>query len=169
MSPFEMKRRLVDLIEAVAELHPLGVNLLADPAGLDAASLAEWVKALANHGEGGGSRRSQGEKARSLENLLASCVDLLEEIGGWGRVVCAVQVLKEAYPVDWQIFRDYWDLTASVGKFSRLGRETVIDRVARRNAVSIPTVYRKRDLVPERIAAITMRLNPDEDPGRNRV
>lgn len=166
MNPFETRRKLADLIQAVAELHPLGVNLLEDPAGLDAAALAEWVKALGSGGEAGGSRRSQGDKARSLENLLASCVDLLEEIGGWGRVVSAVKVLKQGYPVDWRVFRDYWDLTASVGKFSRLGSETIIDRVARRNSVSVPTVYRKRDQVPERIATIAMRLNPDEGPGQ---
>jgi hypothetical protein len=167
VNPFETRRKLVDLIQAVAELHPRGVNLLEDPAGLDAAALAEWVKALGNGGEVGGSRRSPSEKAKSLENLLASCVDLLEEIGGWNRVVGAVRLLKEGYPVDWRIFRDYWDLTASVGKFSRLGSETIIDRVARRNSVSVPTVYRKRDQVPERIAIITMRLNPDEDPGKS--
>jgi len=159
----------MDLIQAVAELHPRGVNLLEDPSGLDAAALAEWVKALGSGGEVGSSRKSQGDKVRSLENLLASCVDLLEEIGGWSRVVCAVKVLKEGYPVDWRVFRDYWDLTASVGKFSRLGSETVLDRVARRNSVSVPTVYRKRDLVPERIATITMRLNPDEKPGESLV
>ena len=159
----------MDLIQAVAELHPRGVNLLEDPAGLDAATLAEWVKALGSGGEVGGSRRSPSEKAKSLENLLASCVDLLEGIGGWSRVVCAVKVLKQGYPVDWRIYREYWDLTASVGKFSRLGSETIIDRVARRNGVSAPTVYRKRDQVPERIAAITMRLNPDEEPGESLV
>jgi len=157
----------MDLIQAVAELHPRGVNLLEDPSGLDAAALAEWVKALGSGGEVGSSRRSPSEKAKSLENLLASCVDLLEEIGGWGRVVGAVKLLKEGYPVDWRIFREYWDLTASVGKFSRLGSETIIDRVARRNGVSVPTVYRKRDQVPERIEIITKRLNPDEDPGES--
>ncbi len=153
----------MDLIQAVAELHPRGVNLLEDPSGLDAAALAEWVKAWVAVGKWALPKVSD-EKAKSLENSWLPVWTSWRKSGvGQGRR--AVKLLKEGYPVDWRIFREYWDLTASVGSFPPWS-ETIIDRVARRNGVSVPTVYRKRDQVPERIAIITMRLNPDEDPGK---
>ncbi|MGI6252118.1 MAG: hypothetical protein ACOYJV_01645 [Aminivibrio sp.] len=145
--------RLGAVIELLAFYHPSGLPvLLGDREPLDGVEWADLVSGIRGREDPygrGPSVNLEGFLAQVAAGLEIS--DFIDRVclNGWGAVVEAARAFRGTSPMDWNIWVEYIRLSDPLS--SRL-QDGGVTAMADELGVDRKTIYRRRILVPMRIA-----------------
>lgn len=145
--------RLAALVTLIANYHPRGLRvLLGESPEPTTEELAELVESLQDKPDLG---VSVDGGAQGGEPLNAFCraeplLEIIDLAGGWPEIQESTRQVRALEPLAWNLFAECIMWVGSGSRLNECGGH--LERIAAKYRVSVPTVYRWRNEVPNLIA-----------------
>ena len=145
--------RLAALVTLIANYHPRGLRVLLgespEPTTEERAELIEGLQGRPELGvsvDGG----SQGGEALNAYCRVEPLLEIVDLAGGWPEIQESVRQVRALQPLAWNRFAEFVMWVGSGSRLNECGGH--LERIAAKYRVSVPTVYRWRNEVPNLIA-----------------
>lgn len=145
--------RLAALVSLVAHYHPRGLRVLLgespEPTTEELAELIESIQdkpVLGVSVDGGG----QGGEPLNAFCRVEPLLEIIDLAGGWPKIQESARQIRGLEPLAWNLFAECIMWVGSGSRLNECGGH--LERIAEKYRVSVPTVYRWRNEIPNLIA-----------------